>query len=277
MFSAIILTKNEEQNIAKCIESIKYSDDIVVFDSFSNDNTKKIALSKGARVIEREFDNWASHQNWALKNIKFKNPWIIYIDADEELVSDQFKELENIISSKLSHENVAYEIKREDYFFNKPIKRSQKCNYIVRFFLKDFIKYERLVNPKVIVNGSIGRLNKTKIIHYPFSKGIFQWIERHNEYSSLEAKQILLGNSHSALSAFKKLLLAQNSQIRRASMKELFYKLPFRPLIEFLRLYIFKLGFLDGKVGFKYAILQSYYTYLIDIKVEENLMKKIFN
>ena len=57
-------------------------------------------------------------------------------------------------------------------------------------------------------------------------------------------------------------------------MKELFYKLPFKPLIEFLRLYIFKLGLLDGKVGFKYAILQSYYTYLIDIKVEENLIKK---
>src|SRR6185436_5695844 len=82
-FSVLILTLNEEDNLPKCLASVSWCDDIVVLDSFSTDRTVEIARAAGARVIQRPFDNWAAHQNWALENIQFKHPWVYYSDADE--------------------------------------------------------------------------------------------------------------------------------------------------------------------------------------------------
>ena len=74
--SILILTLNEETNIGACLDSVSGFDDIVVLDSLSKDATKQIAVAKGARVVERPFDNWAAHQNWAMANIEFRNPWV---------------------------------------------------------------------------------------------------------------------------------------------------------------------------------------------------------
>src|SRR5437773_2549896 len=93
MISVLILTLNEEENLPACMESVKWSDDIVVLDSFSTDKTVEIARAAGARVMQRQFDNWAAHQNWALENIQFKNPWVYYSDADEIVTSGLRDEL----------------------------------------------------------------------------------------------------------------------------------------------------------------------------------------
>src|SRR5437016_2752751 len=91
MISILILTLDEEENLPACLESLKWSDDIVVLDSFSNDKTVDIAKAAGARVIQRQFDNWAEHQNWALENISFKHRWVYYSDADE-IVTPELRE-----------------------------------------------------------------------------------------------------------------------------------------------------------------------------------------
>ncbi|HYQ73039.1 MAG TPA: glycosyltransferase, partial [Gammaproteobacteria bacterium] len=85
MVSILILTKNEEKDLPGCLESVSWSDDIHVYDSFSTDRTVEIAERFGARVTKREFDNWAAHQNWGLQNIRFRYPWVFYIDADERI------------------------------------------------------------------------------------------------------------------------------------------------------------------------------------------------
>lgn len=89
--SVLILTLNEEINLAECLKSLSWSDDIVVYDSLSNDRTKEIALELGARVVERPFDNWSTHQNWAMQNISFRHPWVLYFDADERCDTDRSK------------------------------------------------------------------------------------------------------------------------------------------------------------------------------------------
>ena len=89
--SVLILTKNEEINIERCIQSVSWSDDIVVYDSLSDDRTVELAEKLGARVVKRKFDNWSAHQNWAVANIDFKHPWVYYTDADETC-EDQLKE-----------------------------------------------------------------------------------------------------------------------------------------------------------------------------------------
>ncbi len=261
--SVLILTKDEEINIKECIESVSWSDEIIVFDSYSSDNTCQIAESLGARIIKRKFDNWSSHQNWALENIEFRNEWVLYIDADER-VSETLKN--NIKDGLLEPgDNVAFKIERRDYFMNRWLKHTQLTSHYVRLFLPAKMKYERLVNPRSIVDGNIG-LIPGHLFHYPFSKGISQWIDKHNSYSSLEAQEIMENRKINTRSSILKFFFNRNILERHFNKKEMYYKLPFRPLIMLFILYILKRGFLDGKAGFHYAVLRAFYEYMIVLK-----------
>src|SRR6185369_16127223 len=96
MVSVLILTFNEEVNLPTCLKSLAWCDDIVVFDSFSTDRTLEIAKAAGARIIQRKFDNWSAHQNWAVANIPFKHSWVYYSDADEVVTPQLAAELQRI-------------------------------------------------------------------------------------------------------------------------------------------------------------------------------------
>ena len=267
MFSVIILTKNESQDLPGCIKSVSFSDDIVVYDSFSTDNTCDIAKSFGTRIVQRHFDNWSSHQNWGLRNISFKNRWVLYLDADERLSSSALAELK-LISCSSSLRYVAYRIKRRDFMFGSCLRHVQASPWYIRFFLPEFISYERLVNPVTVVNGEISDLSGA-LDHYPFSKGISHWLDRHNSYSSFEAQQIISNRSSNDLFSLKSAFFESDFNKRRFHQKELFYRLPARPLVKFLLFYFLKRGFLDGAGGFTYALLQSIYEYMIVLKVME--------
>lgn len=266
----MILTLNEEINIEACIDSVSWSDDIVVFDSLSCDKTKEIALRKGARVIERKFDNWSSHQNWAVENIDFKHSWVFYIDADERCSKELGEEILSLAiqEAKLS----AYRLKRRDYFMGRWLKRAQLYpTWLVRLFRPDKIRFERLVNPVPVVDGYVGEL-ANDLIHYPFSHGVAHWVARHNDYSSMEAQE----NNQLSLNNTLKLrnLFSSDPNLRRLAQKDLFFRLPARPLIKFVYYYLVRRGFLDGKAGFTYSVLQSFYEYLIVIKNREIQRKK---
>ena len=116
--SILILTLNEETNIGACLDALAGFDDIVVFDSLSKDRTKEIALAKGARVVERPFDNWAAHQNWAMDNIPFRHPWVFYLDADERMTPELRDEI-LAIARDSSRREVAYYCGRKNFFLGK--------------------------------------------------------------------------------------------------------------------------------------------------------------
>jgi len=107
------------------------------------------------------------------------------------------------------------------------------------------------------------------IDHYPFSKGISHWINRHNGYSSSEANEIIQNIQPKLSQIIFHILFNKDINIKRIYQKYLFYKLPLRPLIKFIILYFLKLGFLDGRAGLKYSLLQTIYEYFITIKVKE--------
>ena len=265
--SVLILTKNEEHDLPGCLRSVSLSDDVVVYDSNSTDRTQEIALAHGARVVERVFDNWASHQNWGLDNITFLYPWVFYIDADERLTPEALHELQ-AIADQPQLEAVAYRIRRRDYFQGRQLKHVQASPWYVRFFRPEFVHYERLVNPLTVVDGPVGDL-QNPLDHYPFSKGLSHWIARHNSYSSFEAQQILQNRANQEPFSLPAAFFERDFNRRRFHQKELFYRLPARPLIKFLLLYILKRGFLDGRPGFTYALLQSIYEAMIVLKVQE--------
>ena len=118
------------------------------------------------------------------------------------------------------------------------------------------------------MDGPVGDL-KAYLDHYPFSKGISHWINRHNNYSTFEAQQIIDNRRTGEPFSLKAAFLEKDFNNRRFHQKELFYRLPGRPLLKFVLLYVLKRGFLDGNPGFTYALLQSIYEIFIVLKVQE--------
>jgi glycosyltransferase involved in cell wall biosynthesis len=265
--SILVLTKNEQQDLPGCLQFVAWSNDIVVYDSCSTDRTQQISACYGASIVERPFDNWASHQNWGLRNINFRHPWVFYIDADERLTPEAAAELQAIASNP-DPRFVAYRIRRRDFFQGRQLRYVQTSPLYIRFFRPEFVHYERLVNPVTVVDGAVGDLQHP-LDHYPFSKGLSHWIARHNSYSSFEAQQILQNRASQEAFSLPAAFFERDFNRRRFHQKELFYRLPARPLIKFLLLYVLKRGFLDGRPGFIYALLQSIYEAMTVLKVQE--------
>ena len=262
--SVLILTLNEEINLVDCLKSLSWSDDIVVYDSLSTDRTQEIAREHGARVIARPFDNWSTHQNWAMQNIEFKYPWVLYFDADERC-DDNLRD-EVLQRASPDAPESAFRIRRKDYFMGRWLKHAQLYpTWLVRLFRPKKIRYERLVNPVAMIDGPTSEL-QGNIIHYPFSHGIAHWVARHNRYSDMEAIEAIKvqDNRRSEGSLF-----SRDPNVRRRALKDVFFRLPARPLIRFLYSYVWRRGFLDGNAGFTYAVLLMFYEYMITCKTLE--------
>lgn len=259
MISVLILTLNEERNLPGCLQSVAWSDDIHVYDSHSQDNTVEIAEAFGAKVTKRPFDNWADHQNWGLQHISFAHPWVFYIDADERMRPKLAKSIHDAVGSDEKH--AAYRVRRRDHFFDTPLHFAQSCKHYIRLFRPEKVHYERLVHPVTKVDGTVGSLSGV-MDHYPFSKGMGQWLDRHNGYSDFEARQII--ENRQSCSSFN-IWKACCGEDR----KELFHRLPLRPLVKFLYLYVWRLGVLDGRAGLSYSCLQAMYEYTVVLKERE--------
>lgn len=265
--SVLILTKNEEQDLPGCIASVQWCDDIHVFDSFSEDNTAQIALNAGAVITHRKFDNWSAHQNWGLKNIKFKYPWVLYIDADERVSDSLLASLKQLDLAESVH--AAYEIQRRDFAWDGTwLKNAQISPYYLRLFRPEKMHYERLVNPVSLPDGSVGRM-PGYLDHYPFSKGIKFWLNRHLGYADMEAAMRIAEIGSGRRFSIKKALFSEDFAKKRYHQKGLFYKLPGRPVIKWLYMMFVRGAFIDGNAGVTYATLQSIYEYFIVLKTKE--------
>ena len=264
--SAVVLTKNEEQDLPGCLDTLSWCDDIHVYDSLSTDRTVEIAVSRGATVTQRPFDNWSAHQNWGLRNLPFRHPWVLYVDADERVTPALGDGL--VTAVQAPGDRVAFRVHRRDYFMGCWLKHVQATSSYIRLFQPSRITYERLVNPVTKVDGPVGDV-QGYLDHFPFSKGLDHWFQRHNAYSRMEAEQILMDRAAGRSFSLARALFAKAPQERRFHQKELFYRLPLRPTIQFLVLYVLKRGFLDGRAGYTYARMRAIYEAMIEIKLAE--------
>lgn len=266
--SALILTLNEEINISDCLESLSWCDDVVVLDSNSTDRTRAIAAKWGARVETRAFDNWSAHQNWAVEHIEFRYPWVLYLDADERCSFELRDEVLKKAQPRTAQ--AAFRMRRKDIFMGRWLKHAQLYpTWFVRLFRPAKIRYERLVNPVAIVDGPVGEID-AHIMHYPFSHGVSHWIARHNRYSDLEAIEAAkLRHDRSGVPTHAGSLWSKDPNERRRALKDIFFRLPARPLLKFGYYYAWRRGFLDGRAGLTYATLQAIYEYMIACKGAE--------
>lgn len=175
-------------------------------------------------------------------------------------------EVQAIAAGRSGSGAVAYYCPRQNMFMGEWIKHAMAPGMVMRLFKPGHLRFERLVNPTATVQGEHGYL-RNYLIHYNFSKGLTEWFDKHNKYSQLEAIEgnKVLADKLPALPA----LAVQDPVTRRRSLKQLSFRMPARPVLKFLYLYLFRGGLLDGKPGLTYCILQSVYEYMIVVKMNE--------
>jgi glycosyltransferase involved in cell wall biosynthesis len=266
--SVLICTKNEERNLKSCLESVAWAADLFVLDSFSDDDTVNIAGQAGARVVQREFDNFSAHKNWALDQIDFGYDWVLIVDADERVSPALAWEIAGAVMRP--GETCGYYLARKNYFCGKWIRHGGWYpDYNLRLLRRGRGRYEsRMVHEHVILDGPAGYL-ENPLIHHDY-KGMERYFERHNVYSSLEAVEARCTLTSPPAAASLPALLWAKGPERRRFLKNLAYRfLPARSLGKFIWMYLIKLGFLDGRLGFRYCLLHTFYEYQVSLKLEE--------
>ncbi len=250
--SAIILTYNEQANIRRCIERLGWCDEVIIVDSRSDDDTVKLASSvrSDVRILENTFEDFGRQRNWALDNTDPRNQWVLFVDADE-LCSDEFQaEVGQFIEET---DCVGGYVAGRNYLMGKWLKYSTMFpSYQLRLLRVGDVRYEKAGHgQRELVDGKLAYL-KEGWRHESFSKGMTDWIARHNNYSTEEVALILDLRQQE----MKWWDLISNAPIkRRRALRHLSVRVPFTPVLMFLYTYVFRLGFLDGLAGLTYCSL----------------------
>ena len=271
MISVLIPTKNEAQDLPDCLAALAWCDDVHVFDSFSTDDTVKIAEAGGAKVSSRVFDGYASQKNAALQSVSFKHPWVLLLDADERVPAELAEEM-TAFARQAPADVAAASIRRRDFLFGTWLKHAQISPWYLRLVRPEKVRFEREVNEVLIPDGKVAAL-KEPFDHYPFSKGIAHWVEKHNRYSTMEAARALEERRKAVPFSLKKALLGRDFHERRYHQKGLFFRLPGRPVFKFFYMMVVRGAVLDGRAGVTYSALQAIYEYFIVLKERETALR----
>ncbi|NWF57997.1 MAG: glycosyltransferase family 2 protein [Fischerella sp.] len=266
MFSIYILTYNEELDISACIESAMLSDDIIVVDSCSSDRTVEFASHYPIRVVQHAFESHGRQRTWMLENIPPKYEWVYILEADERMTPELFAECEQAIHNP---NYIGYYVAERVMFMNTWIRRStQYPRYQLRLFRHGKVWFADYGHTeREVCDGATSFLKET-YPHYTCSKGLNRWIEKHNRYSSDEARETLYQLENGNVNWWH-LFFGSSEVERRRALKDLSLRLPARPLLRFLYMYFILGGCLDGRAGLAWCTLQAFYEYLILLKVWE--------
>lgn len=244
LISAIIIARNEEESIGRCIESLRNCIDeiIVIIDDRTTDRTEDIVKEKKVFYEIRKWNGYVKAKEYALSLTSYN--WILWIDADEALTESLSNEIK--LLKKNSSEYSAYTIPRKAYFLNKWIKYSGWYpGRVTRLFNKNMVNFkDKDVHEHLIVKGNIGQL-QNDIEHWT-DPTLEHYFTKFNLYTTLAAKEM----------AEKK---------KRATYSDLLI----RPAFIFFKMFILKRGFLDGLHGFILAIFSSVYVFAKYCKLRE--------
>lgn len=233
MISAVVLAKNEQENIRKCLKTLKWCDEVVVIDDYSEDKTREIAKKLGAKVFKHHLNNdFAQQRNFGLG--KAKGEWVLFIDADERVSPELTQEIKREVKKD---EHYAFVFKRQDFFLGKPLKHGETAKIRLLRMAKKDGKWERAVHEVWKTKWQTKTL-ENPILHYSHPS-ISQLISQVNFHSSLHAEVL-----------------------RKSGVKFSLFRLIFNPLGKFLLNLVWRLGFLDGMPGFVIALMMSLHSFL---------------
>ncbi len=181
--SVVVITKNEEDNIADCLESVTWADEIIVVDDESSDRTREISGKYTDKVLVRKMENEGRHRNWAYS--RASNDWVLSLDADERVTGELAEEIKELVKGQPGYKG--YAIPRRNYIGDHWLRYGGEYPAAqLRFFLKDEFRYEEAeVHPRAFMEGGWGHL-KNDIIHYSH-RDIADYLSSLNNQSTLEA------------------------------------------------------------------------------------------
>lgn len=277
--TVIILTKNEENNLEKCIRSLgNIAKRVVIVDSFSTDGTVELAKRLGADVYQNPWVDHATQINWALQNVDLDTTWAMRLDADEELLPELMQEMEQKLP-QLRPQVCGVELRRRIYFMGKWIRHGGVYpTILLRIFRVGHCICEQKVMDEhlVLTDGETVRFSNDLIDHN--NKPLEWWIGKHNWYSDLEMNDYLSQMQElEAGSVVRPRLFGNQAERKRWLKYVVYYHTPLmrRAHWYFIYRYIFRLGFLDGKEGLIFHFLQGYwYRFLVDAKIYEQSKKR---
>lgn len=267
MISAVVLARNEAINIERCVRALHWCDEIVVVDDASTDETVEIASRVGATVVQHRFESFAGQRNWAMRHAGLRNQWVLHLDADEVATDAFAKAVEEAVESA-GPQCVAFALCRKTFFNDRWLKYSDGFPvWIMRLTKRGSAWFEDCGHGEVAVPDVDGTVEKIHdpLIHFAFSKGISNWIDRHNRYSSREA---ILERKQTERLELRK-LFGLDRAARRRALRAVSRRSPARPIARFFYQYLFKLGLLDGRAGLTFCLLMAVYEWFIVIKKRE--------
>ena len=276
MVSVVILTFNEARNLDATLESVSgWAAAVHVVDSGSTDATVAIARRHGAEVVQHPFDTHARQWQWALETLPLQTEWVLALDADQRLTP----ELRQSIAAALSERNTTdtgpdgYFVARRQVFRGRWIRHG---GYYPKYLLKLFrrsrarLDARELVDHHFIVDGPLAKLRGDLIEDNRNEATIFDWTAKHNRYAALQARQEIEQASEAAV-PISSVLASPDERTRW--LKQQWRRMPLfvRPVLYVLYRYVIRLGFLDGKEGFIFHVLQGFwYRLLVDINIDES-------
>ncbi len=280
--SVIILTYNEAANIRVCLESIKdLTREIFIVDSFSCDVTLEIAREYTKKIFQNTWTNYAGQRQWALANLPFTNDWILFLDADERLTESLKTEIGQVISQEVKNPAFGgFYISRKFFFLGKLLSRGgfQGGLKELRLCNRHHLTIKERAGHEVYVSGKKVGFLRESMIHED-KKPLSSWIERHNFYSTCNAKYLWSLKQGRASKVVDRKIYDRRLYWKEKFRGSIWNKLPFgfRPTFYFIYNYFFRLGFLDGIPGFVYIFLHDFwFNLLVDAKYLElkNLSQK---
>jgi acetyltransferase-like isoleucine patch superfamily enzyme/glycosyltransferase involved in cell wall biosynthesis len=264
--SVVILTFNEGVNIADCLRSCAWSDDVHVVDSGSTDRTVEIARSMGAQVHTHPFTSFGDQRNWAIDQIAHKYLWVFHLDADERFTPELVAEMGQVLAAEPAE--AGFYVPHKMIFMGRWLRHAEGGYpiYQMRLFHRGRMRFRDWGHGQRENTAGIVGLLTRPYLHYNFSKGLEEWIDKHNRYSTLEARQVLEGQQSATGidSPFGNAV-----QRRRYFKSRVYPKLPGKWLGRFLWMYVLRGGFLDGLAGLQYCLLVSTYELFISLKLAE--------
>ena len=244
--SVFIITRNAGSKLEACLAALRWANEVIIVDSQSTDRTVDIAHKTGAKVQDRDFQNFADQKNYAMNLCS--GEWLLSIDSDEVVTDELKKEMLATLDAPVAC--AAYRIPRRSVIFGREFRFSGTQNdKPIRLFKKGCGKFENPIHESLVIQGRVGEL-KSPMMHFTYDS-LSDYFTRFNRYTTLEA-EFLLKKMHNLS----------------------FGDFSLRPLAMFLKLYIFKQGFRDGWEGFLFCLFSSWYVFVKYAKYRELLRKR---
>ena len=239
MISVVILTKNEEENIARCLESVRWCNEIIIVDDNSTDRTIEIAKKYKTAIYSRTLNNdFSSQRNFGLS--KCKNEWMLFLDSDEVISDPLVYEMQNAISLKdqnLRNFNGFY-LRRSDFMWGKRLEHGETNIKLLRLGRKGTGIWKGMAHERWNIEGLVGNLINP-ILHYPH-RNLEEFLREINFYTDIRAKEL-----------------------KDKNVKVFFWSILLYPIGKFLVNYFIRGGFLDGIHGLVIAITMSFHSFLV--------------